>query len=162
MVVERGPGDAMNLHSTRRGRARIAFAGGLVIFLVAGRLPAYGDDWPQLKVGMWQLTRSVEMPGSKGKPRTVETRKCTSPMIEIKKQNDMLKRGGCKLSPVQKSGSTYSYSADCTKEGFARTSKAVLTVEGDDAYSIVIDSKIGDGETREVLKGKRLGDCPPK
>ncbi|HZR83022.1 MAG TPA: DUF3617 family protein [Candidatus Binatia bacterium] len=151
----------MDVHITRRSRPRVAFAGALVILLAAGP-PAYGDDWPAFKSGMWQLTRSVEMPGSKGKPRTVETNKCTNPMSEIKKQNDMLTRGGCKLSPLQKSGSTYTYSADCSKDGFARTSKGVLTVEGDDAYSMVIESTIGEDATREVLKGKRLGDCPPK
>jgi hypothetical protein len=39
-------------------------------------------------------------------------------------------------------------------------SKSVITVEGDSAYKVDVESKQGSKTTREQLFARRLGDCP--
>ena len=119
------------------------------------------DDWPALRIGMWEFNRTLETSGTPGKAQTIQTKKCTSPSDDMKKQNEMLTKGGCKLSPVARAGNTYSYSAECKLQGTAGTSKSVLTVETDSAYMIRIESDFGGEPTRELLRAKRIGDCRP-
>jgi uncharacterized protein affecting Mg2+/Co2+ transport len=132
--------------------------------LLAAALPAgqaAADDWPALRAGMWEFNRTIETPGAQGKPQTMQTRKCTNPADDMKRQNDMLSKGGCKFSPVTRAGNTYSYSAVCNLQGASGTSKSVLTVESDAAYEIRIESDFGGEPTREWLRAKRTGDCRP-
>ena len=133
------------------------FAVLLAATLAAG--PAAADDWPTLRPGMWEFNRTIEKPGSPGKPQTMQTKKCMNPSDDMKKQNEMLTRGGCKLSPITRAANVYTYSATCQLQGAAGTSKSVLTVESDSAYTIRVDSDFGGEPTRELLRAKRVGDC---
>jgi hypothetical protein len=121
--------------------------------------PAAADDWPALRTGMWEFSRTIETPGTPGKPQIFQTRKCTNPSDDMKKQNEMLTKGGCKFSAVTRSGNTYTYSAVCKLKVASGTSKSVLTVESDSAYMIRIESDFGGEQTRELLRARRLGDC---
>ncbi len=127
-----------------------------------GTCPAVAsDDWPALRTGMWEFNRSIETSRTPGKAQTIQTKKCANPSDDMKKQNEMLTRGGCKFSPVTRAGNTYTYSAVCKLQGTAGTSKSVLTVETDSAYMIRIESDFGGEPTRELLRAKRIGDCKP-
>ena len=129
---------------------------------ILGTCPAVAvDDWPALRTGMWEFNRTIESPGAPDKARTVQTKKCTSPSEDMKKQNEMLTKGGCKLSPVTRAGNTYTYSATCKLQGSAGTSKSVLAVETDSAYTIRVESDFGGEPTRELLRARRIGDCKP-
>jgi len=108
---------------------------------------------------MWEFSRTIETPGTPGKPQIFQTRKCTNPSDDMKKQNEMLTKGGCKFSAVTRSGNTYTYSAVCKLKVASGTSKSVLTVESDSAYMIRIESDFGGEQTRELLRARRLGDC---
>ena len=136
--------------------ARIAFL--LVATLAAGRAAA--DDWPALRAGMWEFNRTIETPGSPGKPEVIQRKDCANPTEDMKKQNAMLTKAGCKFSPVVRSGNTYTISSACTMQGLSSTGKSVLTVQGDGAYEIRVESDIGGKKTHEVLRAKRTGDCP--
>lgn len=120
--------------------------------------PAAADDWPALRTGMWEFNRTIETPGTPGKPQIIQTKKCTNPSDDMKKQNEMLTKGGCQFSPVTRSGNTYTYSAVCKLKVLSGTSKSVLTVENDSAYMIRIESDLGE-QTRELLRARRVGDC---
>jgi hypothetical protein len=77
----------------------------------------------------------------------------------MKRQNEMLTKGGCRFTPVTRSGNAYSYSATCKMQGMSGTSKSVVTVDGDSAYALRVESDFGGESTREVLRARRTGDC---
>jgi Protein of unknown function (DUF3617) len=122
---------------------------------------AAADEWPALRAGLWEFDRTIETPGVAGKPQTMQTTNCTNPASDMKSQNEMLTKAGCKFSPVTRSGNTYSYSAVCKLQGVSGTSNSVLTVENDGAYTIRVESDLGGQPSRELLRAKRTGDCQP-
>jgi len=128
--------------------------------LLANAATAAAQEWPALRHGMWEFNRSIETVGKAGKPQTVQTKECTHPTDEMKRQNDMLSKAGCKFSPLARAGNVYTYSALCRMQGIAGTSKSVLTVDGDSAYTIRVESDFGGEATRELLQARRTGDCP--
>ena len=77
----------------------------------------------------------------------------------MKKMNEALAKQGCKFSPVEKSGNSYTFGADCEIEGTRIRSRSVMTVESDSAYKVDVTSTAGARSTKEVLSAKRLGDC---
>ncbi|MBK9063212.1 MAG: DUF3617 family protein [Acidobacteria bacterium] len=99
-------------------------------------------------------------PARRASLRTIQKKDCTNPTDDMKKQNDMLTKAGCKFSPVVRAGNTYTFSATCTMQGASGTSKSVLTVQGDGAFEIRVESDFGGKKTHEVLRAKRTGDCP--
>lgn len=131
-----------------------------IVALCAAGTAAAADQWPPLRHGMWEFSRSIETPGKGGKPQTMKTKQCTNPTEDMKRQNEMLSKAGCRFSPVTRSGNIFTYSAQCKMQGMAGTSKSVLTVDGDSSYTIRIESDFGGEATREVLQARRSGDCP--
>ena len=95
--------------------------------------PVAADDSPALRSGIWEFNRTVETSGTPGKAQAIQTKKCTGPSDDMKRQNEMLTKGGCKFSPVVRAGNTCTYSAVCKLQGASGTSKSVLTVESDSA-----------------------------
>lgn len=132
---------------------------GLLMAALLTTATAWADDWPTLRHGMWEFSRTIETQGKPGKPQTLQTRKCTNPTEEMKRQSEMLTKGGCKFTPVTRSGNAYSYSATCKMQGMSGTSKSVLTVDSDGAYTLRVESDFGGESTREVLRARRAGDC---
>lgn len=122
--------------------------------------PAAADEWPVLRHGMWEFNRTMETVGKTGKPQTLHTSKCASPTEEITRQQEMLGKAGCKFSPVVRAGNVFTYSAVCKVQGPTVTSKSVMTVDGDSAYTLRVDSDVGGEATRELLQARRKGDCP--
>lgn len=149
--------DPVPYRARRHARARLALL--LAATLAAG--PAVADGWPALRAGMWEFDRTIEAADTPGKPRSIQTKSCTSPSADMNKQNEMLTKGGCKFSPIARAENTYTYSATCKLQGASGTSKSVLTVESDSAYSIRIESDFGGTPTRELLRARRVGDCRP-
>lgn len=124
--------------------------------------PALADDPPAFRQGLWEFDRSA------GGQRMHKT-ECTSPSEDMKRQNEMIaKRGGCKFSPPQRSGSTYTFSADCSVPGPQGTpmsfrSASVMTVESDSAYRIeVTTTGLPGPPVKELLTARRIGDCAKK
>jgi hypothetical protein len=133
----------------------------IAILVGAATVPsaALADDLPVLKPGVWEFKRTVE--GGIGKPLTLESKKCTDPTADMKKTNSMLAGQGCKFSPVSRSGSTYSFSAQCQVQGAQYQSRSVITVDGDNAYRVEVSSSGVGPATKELLIAKRVGDCRP-
>jgi hypothetical protein len=130
-----------------------ALAGSLAITAAVST----AEELPAFRKGMWEFTRTVE--SSSGKTQTLTTKNCTNPTEDMKKQNEMLGKAGCKFSPVTKSGRAYTFASKCSIQGVAAQSKSVLTVVGDTAYKVNIDSQHGSEHTKELLVAKRIGDC---
>lgn len=116
-------------------------------------------DMPTFRQGMWEFNRTIQNTDGPGKSQTMTVKKCTSPTEDMKKQNEMLTKGGCQLSSVSKKGNTYSFTADCKIQGVAVQSKSIMTVENDSAYSVKVESRSAAQDTKEVLLARRTGDC---
>ncbi|MCL5884513.1 MAG: DUF3617 family protein [Deltaproteobacteria bacterium] len=119
--------------------------------------PAHADEMPVFRQGMWKFQRTV---GTK----TIEMTKCSSPTEDMKKQNAMLKKVGCRFSPAKKSGNTYTFTADCSIQGpsgavTSSRSTTVITVESDSAYRVEINGSADGQATKELLVAQRIGDC---
>ena len=118
---------------------------------------AVAADWPSFKPGLWQFERTM---ASAGKPtEKVSTSECMDPTAEQAEQRAMLTKAGCRFSPLEQSGKTYRYSADCKMGGMSVTSKSVLEAQGTEAYTITIDSVTDGVKTHEVVTARRVGDC---
>jgi len=116
------------------------------------------EELPKFRQGQWEFERTAA--GQK-----MHTTQCTTPNEDMKRQNEMIeKRGGCKMSPLQHKGNTYTFSADCsmsTPQGpVAFKSTSVMTVESDSAYKIEVSTSGGPGPGgKELLTARRIGDC---
>jgi hypothetical protein len=148
--------DARNRSSCRHA-IRIVTAVLAVLAPAVACGPAFADDLPPLRQGMWKFQRTV---GGK----MVETTKCANPKEDMKKQNAILEKAGCRFSPVRKSGNVYTFTADCSMETSPGSrihsrSTSVLSVEGDRAYTVEIEVVTDGKSTKETLVAQRVGDC---
>lgn len=128
-------------------------AGGLASLATA----SLAEDPPAFRKGMWEFNRTVD--SGTAKSQTMTTKECTDPTDDMKKQDDMLTKAGCKMSPVTKSGNSYSFTSQCSIQGVDLQSKSVLSVESDAAYTVNVESQQGGQITKEVLVARRIGDC---
>ena len=118
---------------------------------------ARADDPPAFRQGLWQFDRTVG--GQK-----LQTRECTSPSEELRRQNELLNRKGCKLTPVARSGDVYTFTAECTIDApgaapVSARSTSVMTVDSDSAYRVEISTTGAGTSTQESLIARRIGDC---
>ena len=125
---------------------------------------ARADEPPKFRQGLWEFDRTA--PGGQKMHKT----QCTNPTEDMKRQNEMIEKGGgCKISPMQHSGNTYTFSADCNMTSpqgglVSFRSTSVMTVESDSAYKIdVTTSGARPGPVgKEQLTARRIGDCGAK
>jgi hypothetical protein len=127
----------------------------LVCTLLCGL--ALADDLPVLRQGSWKFQRTV---GGK----KIEMTECASPTEDMKKMNAKLEKGGCRFSPVKKSGNVYTYTADCSMKMpsgsmMSSRSTSVMTVVGESSYKIEIDVVTDGQASKELLVAQRVGDC---
>jgi len=132
-----------------------------MIALWLAALTAHAQEPPPFRKGMWEFERT-------GGPQRLHTTQCTDPTADMKRQNDMMaKAGQCKFSTPQRSGNTYTFSADCEMQSpqgakISFRSTSVMTVESDSAYRVEVTTTGGPGPTlKELLTARRIGDCAP-
>lgn len=126
-------------------------------FALTASLPAAADEPPALRQGLWEFECAVA--GQK-----LRTHECVSPNEDMQRQNALLEKNGCILSPGQRAGKTYTFSAECrikSADGATVTvrSNSVMTVEDDSAYKVEITTVGAGTSTQEVLVAHRLGEC---
>lgn len=140
-------------------RYAVVCAGALVLAsALVAVAPALADEWPTLRHGMWDLTRTMQLPGG-GAPKTVTAQRCMEPAADWQRQNAQLAKAGCTFTPVVRSGSTYTFSATCNVMGVSSSSKTTIVVESDSAYTLTVDGTTDGEPTHEVMKAKRVADC---
>jgi hypothetical protein len=122
---------------------------------------ARADEPPKFRKGLWEFERTAG--GQK-----MHATQCTDPGEDMRRQNEMIEKGGgCKISPLQRSGNTYSFSADCSMktprgDTVSFRSTSVMTVESDSAYKIDVTTSSGGADSpvgKELLTARRVGDC---
>lgn len=114
------------------------------------------EDLPAFRQGMWKFTRTVN-------GKVIESSKCTVPTDDMKRQNATLQKAGCTFGPVQKSGNTYTFKADCEMKmpggSVSSHTTSVLTMENDGAYRLEVTGTADGTPTKESLVARRVGDC---
>lgn len=130
----------------------------LTVAAIATPGAAGTDELPSFQPGMWSFVISIASPGATA-PHMQSLRKCTNPSEDIRKKWQMLALETCKFSPVTHNGNRYSYTSSCQKEGMQLSTKAVITVEGDQAYRVDTESRTNSQVRKETLVAKREGDC---
>ncbi len=143
---------------TRKPFQILILLAGIGVAFPAG--PAYPDDWPSFRRGIWEFQRTIEGVGGQGTSQTIKNKKCTDPTEDMKKQNETLAKAGCKLSPISRSGNVYRFTSDCALQGMSAQGKSEIRVESDSAYTVHIETRQGKQVTKEVLKARRTGECP--
>ena len=128
----------------------------LVALLTAAPWVARADEVPLLRQGLWEFQRTA------GVNKFAAT-ECIDPSEDLRRQHAALEKMGCKLSPPQRAGSTYTYTADCSVKlpsgavTFSTTS--VLTAESDTAYRIENRLTSQGGTSNEMITAQRVADC---
>jgi hypothetical protein len=151
------PGVAM--HRNRGAWSAAGSAAALLLVTLAAVVAnvARADEPPAFRQGLWQFDRSVS--GQK-----LETKSCTNPSEDMKRQDAILEKGGCKSTPGTRSGNAYTFTVDCTvttpgSNPVNVRSTSVMTVESDSAYNVDITTTGAGISTQEQLVARRIGDC---
>jgi hypothetical protein len=149
----------VTLHCYRGGcSAGVSAAASLVVaFAVITADVARADEPPAFRQGLWQFDRTIG--GQK-----LQTKSCTNPSEDMKRQDTILEKGGCKSSPGKQSGNAYTFTVDCTitppgSDPVNVRSTSVVTVESDSAYDVDITTTGAGVSTQERLVARRVGDC---
>jgi hypothetical protein len=131
----------------------LAFTG----LLVAAPGAARADDVPSFRQGLWEYQRAA------GTNRFAAT-ECLDPGEERRRHQIALQKIGCKLSPTTRTGSTWTYSADCAVKlpsgAMAFSTTSVLTADSDTAYQEEVRTTgKGGTTTSQVITAHRVADC---
>ena len=144
-----------------RARLTSGLTAASVLAVVAAiAAPVVAQDWPRLRQGMWEMTRTIQAPGG-GAPKTMPVKKCMDPAAEWQAQNAKLSKAGCTFSPVKHSGNTYTFTANCSVMGITSNTTTTILVESDSAYSLTVEGTTDGQATKETAKARRVGDCAP-
>ena len=140
-----------------RPTRRFVMAGAMTLGLLTLASVCQAEELPNFRKGLWEFNRTIANPS--GQTKTITAKKCTNPTDDMKKQNDMLAKAGCKFTPMTRSGSSYSFSSQCNIQGISAQSKSVISVDSDAAYKIDVESVQDGAKTKERLVAKRMADC---
>jgi hypothetical protein len=118
---------------------------------------AHAEDPPAFRHGLWQFDRTLGA-------QKLQTKECTSPSEELRRQNELLTRSGCKFTPTERSGNVYTFSAECKINSpgastVSARSTSVMTVDNDSAYKVEITTTGAGTSTEETLIARRIGEC---
>jgi hypothetical protein len=147
--------------NTRATRQRRPFP---IVLLVAVVLAAawlaepFAQQWPALRQGMWEFTRTMQPPGG-GAAETITSKRCIDPVADMQSQNAKLARAGCTSSAPVRSGNTYTFTATCKMMGVQSNTKSTLVVESDSAYTLTVEGTAAGQPVNELMKARRTGDC---
>ncbi len=131
---------------------------GVALMLAWGASGA--EEWPEVKHGLWETERSVE-----NEEGSLTDSSCTDPIEDLKKQNRRLEQiSDCQYDPPSKDGDSYRYRTECAMDNvggvsFNVVTTSVLTMEGENAYTLVMERAISGTTKKETLRAERVGDC---
>jgi hypothetical protein len=153
----------MKRRSTRRSAARLAVTCGIAATLAFGAA-AMAQDYPKLRPGLWELTRSSD----RAKGEQQRTLMC----LDEATQKEMYQAGLgamgslCSRHEFHLHGARGEGDFICSVGPSTVHSKAVMTLQGDTAYRTDIDTTFdpplnGMAHTHAVLAARHTGPCKP-
>jgi len=140
----------------------LGLARGLVLGLALVPAAALAADvqWPELKPGLWQFTRTST---TAGKPTTIERQGCADPVAEWEKQHEASGRSGCTVKTVKAAADRYVTTAECKLPGAGEgSSRSTAVIQGPGGYEVSVENRgvLAKSGESEHLVARRLGDCP--
>jgi hypothetical protein len=143
--------------SSREGVDRILLVTAAVIGMACSATGSQAADLPTLRQGLWEYRIVIE--SGSGPAQILTTKKCTSPMQELEKQNRVLAKSGCKISRIVRKDNTYTFTTNCSSNGPHSKAKAAITVEGDDRYTMEAETEQNGLNSKHSLVGRRIANC---
>jgi hypothetical protein len=137
--------------------ARTGFAL-LTVVVLGASVVVSAQEWPVLKQGMWEISRTMQTPGG-GAPKAVNSKRCMDPVADWKQQNARMGQMGCTFSPIKKTGVSYTFTASCNVMGTSSKTTTTIVPEGDSAYTLTVTGTTDGEPTNETMKAKWVGAC---
>lgn len=136
----------------------------LFALLIASALPAFAQDYPKLKPGLWEMERAAEgQPPQPGK-----TTMCLDDTVQ-REMFDMsagAMKGMCSKHDFKLSGNRGTGDFVCNMGGSTMHSKSTMTLSGDTGYRTEIDTTydppfMGHAHAKTVITAHNVGPCKP-
>jgi hypothetical protein len=137
--------------------------GALVVFAAAASWPAYADDLPQRKAGLWQV--DMANPGGQMPPQQMKMCIDANTDAEMYKMGMSAAQGMCSKPDIHRSGDTMTTNSQCKMDQTQITTQSVTKFNGDSAYHTDINSKfnppmMGHSDSVMTQDAKWVGACP--
>jgi hypothetical protein len=141
---------------------RLAFA----VLLTVLVFPSFaaGQDYPKLKAGLWELTRTAD--NAPQHPATTTVCLDDSVQKEMFDLGSGAMKGMCSKHDFRMSGGRATGDFVCDMGGSTMHSKSAMVMNGDTAYRTEIHTTyspafMGMSKIDTVLNARRLGPCKP-
>jgi hypothetical protein len=143
---------------------------GVALFAALG-FPAFAQDFPRLKPGLWELERDMGSAPATQPNRPAPSSRTTM-CLDESVQNDMFAMaagamaGACSRHDFKRNGNRLTGDVVCSFGGSTMHSKSVMTLDGNSAYRTVIDTTydppfMGQTHSTMVLRARNVGACKP-
>ena len=128
----------------------------LPLGLLAMATTASTAELPSFRPGVWEFERLL------GNSKLV-ARECIDPTQEMRSNQASLAKLGCRLSPLNQDGSTYTFTSECSMKLPSGTSAwsttSSLTVESDSAYRLKVQETNQGKTSEQLVVAHRVEDC---
>ncbi|MGH8583256.1 MAG: DUF3617 domain-containing protein [Gammaproteobacteria bacterium] len=144
----------------RAARSGLPHAAGVGVALMLTWGVSRAEEWPEVQSGLWETERSVE-----NEAGSLKDSSCTNPIEDLKKLNRTLEQiSDCQYDPPSKDGDSYRYRTECVLKNqggvsFDVVTTSVLTMDGENAYTLVMERAINGTMKKQTVRVKRVGDC---
>ena len=113
-------------------------------------------ELPSFRPGVWEFERLL------GSSKLV-ARECIDPTQEMRSNQASLAKLGCRLSPLNQDGPTYTFTSECSIKLPSGTSAwstaSSLTVESDSAYRLKVQETTQGKTSEQLVIAHRVEDC---
>ena len=155
-----GPCEGRSKSVSLRGGLAIA-APAIALFAATPACLAY--DGPTFRSGLWNFERTLETDGeatnrlqSSGLSIAREMTRCVNPTRAMKAEFTPLRVGACNTRDLRKTDQGYAFERIC---GGGAPITTEINVQGDSAYTQIIQGNIGKMSSKEIVVAHRVGDC---
>ncbi len=140
------------------------------LLLAALTLPAFAQDFPKLKPGLWEMERVADPATAKsGRPMPSNR---TTICLDESVQRQMFEmasgamKGACSRHDFKLTGNRMTGDVVCNIGGSRMHSKSVMVLDGNHAYRTEIDTTydpplMGQSHTTTVMAARNVGPCKP-
>ena len=144
--------------------------GVVALLLAALALPAFAQDFPKLKPGLWEMERVADPATAKnGRPMPSNR---TTMCLDESVQRQMFEmasgamKGACSRHDFKLTGNRMTGDVVCNIGGSRMHSKSVMVLNGNHAYRTEIDTTydpplMGQSHTTTVMAARNVGPCKP-
>ncbi len=133
-------------------------------FLLGAAVPAFSDDYPSRKAGLWEM-KIMHKGGPNQAPPTLQ---CIDQGTDLalQKMGEGMSGGACSSHSMKKEGANYVGDSVCTIMGSKITSHSIISGDFSNTYKAEVTAKydpplMGKSEAVTSVDAKYVGDCKP-